>query len=101
MQCPVCDAVNRDGRKFCSRCGVSLTRHCPDCNFNNEHDAGYCGECGTALINDSIAGRGRGVSDKSVRPGAGYAVIQPERKQITVMFCDLVNSTELAFGWRP
>lgn len=56
MQCPQCGADNRDGRRFCAECGVSLAIGCPDCGFANEPGEKFCGGCGTALAGTSGAG---------------------------------------------
>jgi class 3 adenylate cyclase len=58
-----------------------LTRTCPACGSVNEPGEDYCGVCGKALGDD----QGR-------RPEHAA----PERRQLTVMFCDLVGSTALA-----
>ncbi len=47
---------------------------CPRCGFENPPRFKFCGECGAPL---------------AARP-------QPERRQLTVMFCDLVDSTKFA-----
>jgi class 3 adenylate cyclase/predicted ATPase len=52
---------------------------CRDCGFINPAGFRYCGKCGRAL------------SD-----GADFTRSQAERRQLTILFCDLVGSTELA-----
>jgi predicted amidophosphoribosyltransferase len=33
MQCPRCDAKNREGRRFCGECGLSFSSTCASCGF--------------------------------------------------------------------
>src|SRR5690242_4467316 len=49
MQCPRCQADNRDGRRFCARCGAALALACAACGFTNEPDDDFCGGCGHRL----------------------------------------------------
>lgn len=52
---------------------------CPRCGTQNRSAAKFCDQCGTALS----------LASGSVRPTA-------ERRQLTVLFCDVVGSTRLA-----
>ena len=88
MQCGRCQAQNREGRRFCAQCGAALAVACASCGFANEPDDAYCGGCGAALAEaDGAAG--------SPMPGRG------ERRQLTVMFCDLAESTALLMRLDP
>jgi class 3 adenylate cyclase/predicted ATPase len=110
MRCPSCGFENPEGLKFCNECGTTLKRHCTQCGFENAPQSKFCGECGTAL---SAAGkpppaksrRGNGAqkqkrATRSVRQPATApprpASPEAERRQLTVMFCDLVGSTSLS-----
>ena len=54
--------------------------HCPECRHWNLEDSAYCSRCGTRLEPRQVGiGNGR----------------EGERRQLTVMFCDLVDSTGL------
>lgn len=46
MKCPYCTTSNREGRRFCSRCGVLLGWACGRCTFFNHLGERYCGGCG-------------------------------------------------------
>jgi class 3 adenylate cyclase/DNA-binding transcriptional ArsR family regulator len=69
--------------KFCGQCGSPLTVACPSCQQPNPPDFKFCGACGTSLA----AG-----DTQLSQPGRDTA----ERRQLTVMFCDLVNSTVIS-----
>ena len=56
---------------------------CPSCGREGAPLAKFCSECGAAL------GPGR-------RAGPGAARMEEELRQLTVLFCDLVGSTELS-----
>ncbi len=55
---------------------------CAKCGFDNPARMKFCGECGTPLAMSSAA------------PEA-------ERRQLTVMFCDLAGSTALSERLNP
>lgn len=76
MQCPECHHENPVGAKFCNECATSLHLRCPSCSTENPQNAKFCHQCATPLVG-------------SGPPGA-------ERRQLTVMFCDLAGSTGLA-----
>ncbi|HSR57156.1 MAG TPA: adenylate/guanylate cyclase domain-containing protein, partial [Candidatus Binataceae bacterium] len=91
MTCRACGHENRPGRKFCTQCGVGLAVSCPACSQEVAPDEKFCGNCGAAL----------GASHPPSLPSeAGthrdQARDDGERRQITVLFADLVGSTELS-----
>jgi TM2 domain-containing membrane protein YozV len=49
VTCPACNAVARDGTKFCAACGTPLAAACPACGAPVEAGKRFCGRCGTAL----------------------------------------------------
>jgi class 3 adenylate cyclase/predicted ATPase len=87
MRCPSCQAENREGRRFCAGCGAALALACPDCGFANEPDEKFCGGCGAALASTGTP---------AAAEAAQVASPEAERRQLTVMFCDLVGSTGLS-----
>src|SRR4051794_7800506 len=54
---------------------------CPQCGTDNGAAANFCSQCGTQLASGQ---------------GADEMALRGERRQLTALFCDLVNSTELA-----
>jgi class 3 adenylate cyclase/tetratricopeptide (TPR) repeat protein len=108
MQCPRCLAQNREGRRFCAECGAPLALPCSSCGFSNEPGEKFCGGCGLALTPGDRA------PDSSSRPPHAYtpsyladkiltlkSALEGERKQVTVLFADLKDSTELIHGIDP
>ena len=103
MQCPRCRSENREGRRFCAACGDALTQICAICSFANEPGEKFCGGCGRPLSEPSAAGEVRDLSPRAYTPKhlasrilTSRHAMEGEHKQVTVLFCDLVESTRLA-----
>jgi class 3 adenylate cyclase/tetratricopeptide (TPR) repeat protein len=90
-RCSRCAAENPADARFCTQCGARVAALCGACGEENGAQARFCRKCGAAL-------RAAGAHD-----GAGVAAEAPpdraapegERRQLTVMFCDLVDSVVL------
>ena len=93
MRCSKCGSDNRQGRKFCGECGAPLAALCAKCGAINEPNEKFCGECGTALAGSEPSAPA--ASPVSTASGRG------ERRHLTVLFCDLVGSTEIAAQLDP
>jgi class 3 adenylate cyclase len=94
MRCSSCGFENSGGRKFCSECGIRLSRGCPQCGANNAPTAKFCGECGASL--DAPLS-----TPVSETPPLREREVVGERRHLTVLFCDLVNSTSIAAQLDP
>jgi len=90
MWCSNCAIEVAEPRKFCGQCGSALVRRCPACDAANPVSSRFCGDCGTKLRVDSPAVAARGRSSRPI-----------ERRQLTVLFCDLVGSTALSARLDP
>ena len=102
MRCAKCGSDNRDGRKFCSKCGVALARQCPRCGASNEPGEDFCGECGAAVAAIAVAVPASSPQAASTAPRirvtpeqAEASSIDGERKTVTALFADIKGSTEL------
>ena len=94
MQCPSCHADTPDTGKFCIACGAGLPVQCQSCGASNPGGANFCAECGQKL-----APRGKA---SSLAPAFDPPSHQTaERRQLTVVFCDLVGSTALSARLDP
>src|SRR5262245_14059272 len=91
MRCVGCGTENKEGRRFCSKCGEPLPVPCASCAFVNDPGDEFCGACGRPLELETAPPR---TSPETPRPEA-------ERRQLTVLFCDLVGSTELSARLDP
>ena len=94
MDCPNCGATVSAG-KYCTSCGAPLSGQCPSCGTDNPPGARFCAECGSAL-NGTQQPAAAPRTAVPVAPAATAPTVQAERRQLTVMFCDLVGSTELS-----
>lgn len=83
MRCGRCEFDNPLSSRFCGGCGASLSLVCSGCGNTNPAGFKFCGDCGHPLGGS---------------PAAGSNV---ERRHLTVMFCDLVNSTQLSESVDP
>jgi class 3 adenylate cyclase len=108
MKCTKCQTENPETRKFCSECGAKLLLSCSKCGFENLPKDKFCGECGHNLSISSEA-KPRELSfdeklakiqrylpkDLTQKILAQRDKIEGERKQVTVMFCDMEGFTSL------
>jgi class 3 adenylate cyclase/tetratricopeptide (TPR) repeat protein len=78
MICVSCGSDNAASFRFCWYCGTQLGQTCLACGFENPTESKFCGGCGARLeeirLEDAVG----------------------ERRQLTVLFCDIVGSTELS-----
>src|SRR5216683_3264869 len=104
MRCPSCNSENPETTRFCGSCGRPLTKRCGKCGAENPLQFKFCGECGFALIDAAASGV---VADTAKRDHATDGVPEVpnrpegERRHLTVLFCDLVGSTEIAAQLDP
>lgn len=96
MDCPSCGSVNQDGNQFCADCGVPLAQRCRTCGRDNPPGKRFCGDCGAPLASGDSPER-----SSTVATGASAMSPGAERRLLTVMFCDLVDSTVLASRLDP
>ena len=74
MLCPACQMETLADDRACRSCGVSFSVICSNCQKPNLGAARFCGACGDRLEQPQALG---------------------ERKVVTVLFADIVGSTEL------
>jgi class 3 adenylate cyclase len=109
MKCPKCQYENREGAKFCNECGNKLESACPACGNPNRLGAKFCDDCGHDLaIGKEAPPKDLSFDEKFEKiqkylpKGLTEKIlsqrdkIEGERKQVTVMFCDMVGFTALS-----
>jgi len=108
MKCPKCQAENRGGVKFCEECGAKMEIQCPSCAAFIPMEKKFCGQCGHDLTLPSEPPPKdlsfdekldkiqrylpKGLTDKIL---SQRDRIEGERKQVTVMFCDMEGFTSI------
>jgi class 3 adenylate cyclase len=103
VHCSNCGFDNPDGMKFCGECGHALQNLCAQCGFENPSRFKFCGACGTSLTDQTLT---PSPPQEQSTPQVALSVAAPrspdaERRQLTVMFCDLVDSTRLSSQLDP
>ena len=109
MKCPNCQFENPEKMKFCGECGSKLEKRCSSCHFVNPPNFKFCGECGHSLTDPSETVPKERPFDEKLAKIQRYLPqgltekilsqkdrIEGERKQVTVMFCDMMGFTELS-----
>jgi hypothetical protein len=92
MKCKSCGGAARDGQRFCEACGAALDKTCQGCGALAPFAARFCGACGSTFPVESppaahVATRGE---SSPLNPSEG------ERRQLTVLFADVVGATTLS-----
>lgn len=105
MLCPSCRFESPEGMRFCSQCGSALAARCPRCGAPAPAGFRFCGQCGERLAGGE---EGESGAERPYTPPhlaqdvlASPVAIEGERKLVTVLFCDLTGSTELAARLGP
>ena len=93
MQCKSCHYDNPDSMKYCGQCGQILTIRCPSCNFESPSNFKFCGNCSASLEEQA--------AKDEPQKQATISGQEAERRQITVLFCDVVGSTSLSDNIDP
>lgn len=111
MECPRCQIENREGARFCRECGALLGVVCSSCGAKVQAGSKFCDSCGTPLA----VAPGPEPEPAHLDPpqattaeegvveivGASKVPAEAERRQLTVLFCDLVGSTQLSTQLDP
>jgi hypothetical protein len=116
MKCPKCQFENPENSKFCGECGSSLVREviCPNCGSKPPLGFKFCNNCGQNLRKPKEAPPEdlsfeekldkiqrylpKGLTEKIL---SQRDKIEGERKQVTVMFCDMAGFTPMTEALGP
>jgi class 3 adenylate cyclase len=92
MSCPSCGHENPAGARFCVQCATALATRYAACGGETPPGARFCPGCAAPLA-----------SSGTPPPDAthGQTLATGERRQLTVLFSDLVGSTELSTQLDP
>ena len=99
MKCPRCHAENPVGMRFCGQCAAPFASVCPSCGASNPPENKFCGQCAVAFDRSAQprlspeAYTPKHLAEKIL---TSKSALEGERKQVTILFCDIVESTRLA-----
>jgi class 3 adenylate cyclase/tetratricopeptide (TPR) repeat protein len=93
IACRNCGKINLFDKRFCVECGRRLELACVICNAPIGPGEKFCGNCGAKLE----------VLEAAPHDGASSVDLQAggERRQLTVLFADLVGSTQMSSRLDP
>ena len=109
MQCPQCQFENPATQNFCGKCGSTLEKLCPQCKSANPSQYNFCGACGFAITHQVKPIKKETTFDEKLDKIQRYLPegivekilaqrdkIEGERKQVTVLFCDMQGYSQLS-----
>ena len=100
MICVECQFVNRDGVRFCTRCGTALYLMCLQCHTPAQADDACCGSCGVQLspATKKLPVLALAPSATNATPATQNAVDaqDSERRNVTVLFADISGFTAMS-----
>jgi class 3 adenylate cyclase/tetratricopeptide (TPR) repeat protein len=83
--CPNCHATFSRADRFCAQCGSFIGIRCPSCEATLAAGTTFCGACGITL----------GVPQTRPIDSVAPQCVGGERKHVTMLFADMVGSTNL------
>ena len=88
--------------KFCEECAAPLARACPTCGTQLSATAKFCPECAQPVVAGQVP-ETASAAPQTYTPKhlaekilTSRSALEGERKQVTVLFCDIVDSSRLA-----
>ena len=109
MKCSKCQFENPENAKYCIECGTAVEFHCPKCGAITPATGKFCMECGYNLTLPSEPSSKDLSFDEKIDKIQRYLPkgltekilaqrnrIEGEKKQVTVMFCDMEGYMSLS-----
>jgi class 3 adenylate cyclase/tetratricopeptide (TPR) repeat protein len=109
MKCPKCQHENPSDARFCNECGQKLELTCPQCGKVNPPGSGFCNGCGSSLTAPKKPESLSLSFDEKITKIQKYLPegltekilsqrdrIEGEKRQVTVMFCDMEGYTSIS-----
>jgi class 3 adenylate cyclase len=108
MRCTNCGTELIAGKQFCHACGARAALTCPNCSATVAAGFRFCPDCGFQLgaapgdapqagSNSPLTRLSQQIPDELAQKiRASRESMEGERKQVTVLFCDLAGSTAIA-----
>jgi len=103
IACTKCQQQNPDGARFCNACAAPLDVVCPACRHVNPPRSRFCNGCAAALVSAPRTPQPRFSSPQAYTPPhlaekilTSRSALEGERKQVTVLFADVVGFSTLS-----
>ncbi|MBI3784401.1 MAG: AAA family ATPase, partial [Deltaproteobacteria bacterium] len=109
MRCSNCQTELLPGKSFCHACGARTAMSCSNCGASVQPGFRFCPDCGTSMATEAVAEPEAPRPERSLsmlsrnipeelaqKIRASKDSVEGERKQVTVLFCDLAGSTAMA-----
>ena len=102
MQCSKCQFENREGAKFCKKCGAKLENICPQCSTPLTPDSLFCDECGYDLrhpkqvLEEITEHKIPALHRRIEKSPDDVTHFLGERKRVTVIFSDISGYTSMS-----
>src|SRR5262245_42995864 len=102
MKCPSCNVDNPQTNRFCTQCGSGLPITCSRCGTTSSPNSKFCGDCGAKLTRAELRPSPTTSPDlEALARSVAMSGATSERRHLTVLFCDIVQSTSLAKSLDP
>jgi class 3 adenylate cyclase/DNA-binding winged helix-turn-helix (wHTH) protein/predicted ATPase len=111
IACPQCQQENSVKASYCGECGGRLVWVCPACGHAESLHTRFCSNCGTLLRRSLPATDAPpSIPQSNLQPArvgldkafsAAQRELEAERRHLTLLFCDLVDSTPLSVHLDP
>jgi class 3 adenylate cyclase/tetratricopeptide (TPR) repeat protein len=103
MKCLKCQHENRSEGRFCEECAAPLVKTCPQCGNLILPGAKFCSQCAHPVgLEGEYRATSRFLSPENYTPKhlaerilTSKGDLEGERKQVTVLFADIVGSMEI------
>src|SRR5690242_3699083 len=103
MKCSRCQHENGSEARFCEECATPLTHYCPKCKSPVLPGAKFCSQCANPVgLGGEYRATNRFLSPDNYTPKhlaerilTSKGDLEGERKQVTVLFADIVGSLEI------
>ncbi len=96
------DCAGGAGARFCEQCGQGQPHTCSSCGHANSATARFCAHCGASATSGAAPAPSHAKHRETTLPlPTAPTTSQAERRQLTVMFCDMVGSSALSTRLDP
>ncbi len=95
--CPSCDATLSPSDASCPSCGLPVVAQCAECAAQIAAGARFCSECGAPVRSEPSRSPAPAIIAHHLEADTDIRALWPEgeKRRLTLLFCDLVDSTSI------